>query len=198
MNCFSFVRMMSAARSHSCHRPEQAKRALDNFFREELLVKLRELALLQTADYSGVSVAVDKEAAVTPRIAVALPFDAVVARLLILRGSRLAGRMNTIWFGLYVRRRRDHAENMTAEQHRLLTENVQLAMSLGASVIIKESEDVVGTILDVIRQESVSLLVVGRASRRGVIGRVSPGIVQRLQEAKGFDLLIADIDLEID
>src|SRR5437763_7122443 len=33
--------------------PEQANRALQNFFRAEMLVRLRELALLQTADYSG-------------------------------------------------------------------------------------------------------------------------------------------------
>jgi two-component system sensor histidine kinase KdpD len=178
--------------------PEQARRALDNFFRAELLVKLRELALLQTVDYSGRHAAAptETEAALTPRIAVALPFEPAVARSLILRGSRLAGRMNTRWFALYVRRRRDHAENMTAQQHRLLTENVQLAMSLGASVVIRESEDVVATILEIIRQENVSLLVVGRASRNGLLGRLTPGIVQRLQEAKGFDLLIADSEEE--
>ena len=173
--------------------PEQAKRALENFFRAELLVKLRELALLQTADYSGGVATVDEERAMTPRIAVALPFDPGIARALILRGSRLAGRMNTRWFAVYVRRTRDHAENMTAEQHRLLTDNVQLAMSLGASVIIRESENVVDTVIEIMRQENVSLLVVGRPSRHGVWGRFSPGIVQRLQESKGFDLLIADI-----
>ena len=175
--------------------PEQARRALDNFFRTELLVKLRELALLQTADYSGTVDSV-AERTVTPRLAVALPFDPAIARALILRGSRIAGRMNTRWFALYVRRRRDHAENMTAEQHRLLTENVQLAMSLGASVVIRESEDIVGTILSIVRDENISLLVVGRPSRRGIVGRISPGIVQQLQEAKGFDLLIADFELE--
>ena len=176
--------------------PEQARRALDNFFRAELLVKLRELALLQTADYSGRQSAPEDDASLTPRLAVALPFEPAVARELILRGSRIAGRMNTRWFALYVRRRRDHAENMTAREHRLLTENVQLAMSLGASVVIRESEDVVGAILDVIREEKVSLLVVGRPSRRGLVGRISPGIVQQLQDAKGFDLLIADFDVE--
>src|SRR3954454_14521246 len=72
--------------------PEQARRALDNFFRAELLVKLRELALLQTADYSGRHVTAEDETSLTPRIAVALPFDPAIARALILRGSRLAGR----------------------------------------------------------------------------------------------------------
>ena len=173
---------------------QQAQRALENFFRTELLVKLRELALLQTADYSGREFVATDDDSGTPRIAVALPFDPAIARSLILRGSRLAGRMNTRWLALYVRRRRDHAENMTAEEHRQLTENVQLAMSLGASVVFRESEDVVQTILEFVQQERVSLLVVGRPSRRGAAARFAPGIVQRLQETKGFDMLVTDID----
>ncbi len=174
--------------------PEQARRALENFFRAELLVKLRELALLQTADYSGRLATPEGEVSLAPRIAVALPFDPEIARTLILRGSRLAGRMNTRWLALYVRRKRDHAENMTAEEHRRLTENVQLAMSLGASVVIRESEDVVGTILEFVQQERVTLLLAGRPSRGGLLGRLSPGIVQRLQEAKGFDLMLIDAE----
>jgi two-component system sensor histidine kinase KdpD len=173
--------------------PEQAKRALENFFRAELLVKLRELALLQTADYSGRDSATVDDGTTAPRIAVALPFDPLIARPLILRASRLAGRMNTRWFGVYVRRRRDHAENMSATEHRQLTENVQLAMSLGASVIFRESEDVVATILEFVAQEAISVLVVGQPSRRGALGRMSHGIVQRLLEAKGFDLLVVDV-----
>jgi two-component system, OmpR family, sensor histidine kinase KdpD len=173
--------------------PEQARRALENFFRTEMLVKLRELALLQTADYSSRDAPLSEEASPIPRIAVALPFDPAIARALILRGSRLAGRMNTRWLALYVRRKRDHAENMSATEHRQLTENVQLAMSLGASVVMRESEDVVQTILDFVAQEKVSLLLAGRSSRQGLLGRLSPGIVQRLQEAKGFDLLLVDV-----
>lgn len=174
--------------------PDQARRALENFFRTEMLVKLRELALLQTADYSSRDSPLAEEASGIPRIGVALPFDPVIARALILRGSRLAGRMNTRWLALYVRRKRDQAENMSAAEHRQLTDNVQLAMSLGASVVIRESEDVVGTILDFVAQENVSLLLAGRPSRRGLLGRLAPGIVQRLQEAKGFDLMLIDVD----
>ena len=79
--------------------PEQARRALENFFRAEMLVKLRELALLETADYSGRDSATLDDSTSAPRIAVALPFDPLLARSLILRASRLAGRMNTRWFG---------------------------------------------------------------------------------------------------
>ena len=48
------------------------------------------------------------------RVAVALPLDPVVARALIRRGSRMAGRMNTRWYALYVRRKRDRPENLSA------------------------------------------------------------------------------------
>ena len=176
--------------------PEQAARALQNFFRAEMLVRLRELALLQTADYSGRDLPLDvTSAAAETRIAVAVPFDPVVAKSLILRASRLAGRMNTKWFALYVRRQRDHPENMSATQHRLMIENVQMAMSLGASVVTRESEDVVATILDFVKKEHVGLLVLGQPTRRGVFGRLNPGIVsQVIEQMRGFDVFVVDLD----
>jgi two-component system sensor histidine kinase KdpD len=169
---------------------EQAERALQNFFRTDMLARLRELALLQTADIAVGPTGRE----VSEKIAVALPFDADAARALILRGSRLAGRMNMKWLALYVRRNRDRAEYMSAAEHRKLADNVQLAMSLGASVVFEESEDVVTAILEFIRKNHIALLVVGRPSRRGVMARLMPGIVDSLKEhAEGFDLLISDI-----
>ncbi|MGZ4809940.1 MAG: histidine kinase, partial [Thermoanaerobaculia bacterium] len=175
--------------------PDQARRALENFFRTELLVRLRELALLQTADYSGRDLPIDiTSAAAESRIAVAVPFDPAIAKPLILRASRLAGRMNTKWFALYVRRKRDHPERMSATQHRLLTENVQLAMSLGASVVFKEDEDIIGTICDFLRSEKIGLLVVGQPTRRGLAARLSPGIVNLiLERMSGFDILVVEV-----
>jgi len=102
--------------------------------------------------------------------------------------------MNTRWFALYVRRERDHPERMSATQHRLLTENVQLAMSLGASVVFKEGEDVVGTICGFLRSEKIGLLVVGQPARRGLSARLSPGIVNLiLEKMSGFDILVVEV-----
>ncbi len=176
--------------------PERAEHALNNFFREEILTRLRELALLQTAEHTereSFEHEMGEAAGAFARVAVALPFDPAVARQLILKGSRVAGRMNTRWFGIYVRRRRDQPENMTAEEHRLLTENVELAMSLGANIVFRRSEDVAGSLLEFVREQRIGLLVVGRASRSAWIDRIAPGIVSRLQRAAGgFDLLVAD------
>jgi two-component system sensor histidine kinase KdpD len=177
--------------------PEQARRALENFFRSEMLTRLRELALLQTATFSGHAMPVSAEASADVRLAVAVPFDPEIARPLVLRASRLAGRMNTRWFAVYVRQRRAHPENISAEQHRKLSENVQLAISLGATVVTRESEDVVSAILDFVRSESITILVVGRPTRHGFVSRFAPSAVhQLLDRGRGFDLVIVDVSEE--
>jgi two-component system, OmpR family, sensor histidine kinase KdpD len=173
--------------------PDQATRALDNFFRTELLVRLRELALLQTATFSGAPVVV--QGAAELRLAVALPFEPVIAKSLVLRASRLAGRMNTRWYAVYVRQRRAHPENISAEQHRKLSDNVQLAISLGATVVTRESEDVAGALLDFAKSEGITMLVVGRPTRSGLVSRVVPSTVHRLLErGRGFDIVIVDVE----
>ena len=186
--------------------PAQAAQALENFFREENLRALRELALRETAENvdhgpteTAPSVATSGAfAAASPaRVAVALPLDPLVARALIRRGSRMAGRMNTRWYAIYVRRKRDQPENLSAKAHRELTENIQLAISLGATIVYRESEDVAQALLDFAREEKVGVLVVGRPSRTGIRGRVVPGIVSRvLDGARGIDVFVADIERE--
>lgn len=172
--------------------PEQARRALDNFFRAEMLARLRELALLQTATFTGGTLA-PTEASAEVRLAVAVPFDPEIARPLVLRASRLAGRMNTRWFAVYVRQQREHPRNISAEQHRKLSENVQLAISLGATVVTRESEDVAGAICDFAKEARINLLVVGKPTRTGLLSRFVPSIVHELLDrGHGFDLVIID------
>ena len=173
--------------------PEQAARALENFFRTEMLARLRELALLQTATFTGRTPSVI-QAGAEVRLAVALPFEPEIAKPLVLRASRLAGRMNTRWYAVYVRQRRAHPENISAEQHRKLSENVQLAISLGATVITRESEDVASALLDFAKSEGITMLVVGRPTRSGLVSRVLPSTVHRLLErGRGFDIVIVDV-----
>jgi two-component system sensor histidine kinase KdpD len=172
--------------------PEQARRALENFFRSEMLTRLRELALLQTATFTGRSIA-PSDASAEVRLAVAVPFDPEIARPLVLRASRLAGRMNTRWFAVYVRQRREHPQNITAEEHRKLSENVQLAISLGATVVTRESEDVAGAICAFAEETRINLLVVGKPTRPGFLSRFVPSIVHKLLDrGRGFDLVIID------
>ena len=109
--------LLDRLRDGKIYPPEQAARALENFFRAELLTRLRELALLQTATFTGGSQ--NGETSTEVRLAVAVPFDPEIARPLLLRASRLAGRMNTRWFAVYVRQH--HGERDLAALGRLLS-----------------------------------------------------------------------------
>jgi K+-sensing histidine kinase KdpD len=101
--------------------------------------------------------------------------------------------MNTRWFALHVRRTRERPERLSARQHRSLTETIELAMTLGATVVVREAEDVAAEILRFVRDENVGVLIVGPPSRRGLPARFLPGTVDRLlSRADGFDLLVAD------
>ncbi|KAA0256015.1 MAG: histidine kinase [Acidobacteria bacterium] len=176
---------------------EKAEQALANFFTEEKLTRLRELTLFQTADHIEAETqesAAAESAAPQARVAAAIPLDPDVGRRLILRASRVAGRMNTRWFAVHVRRSRERPERLSAREHRQLTENVQLAMTLGATVVFRESDDVVGTLLRFAEEENVGVLLVGAPSRRGALARVAPGIVARLVDrADGLDVLVTDV-----
>ena len=186
--------------------PAQAAQALENFFREENLRALRELALRETAENVDHGSTEDAASAVTSgtfaavspaRVVVALPLDPLAARALIRRGSRMAGRMNTRWYAFYVRRKRDRPENLSAKEHRELTENIQLAISLGATIVYRESEDVAGALLDFAHEEKVGVIILGRPTRTGLRGRLSPGIVSHVLEgARGIDVFVVDIDKE--
>lgn len=176
--------------------PEKAEQALSSFFTEENLTRLRELALFQTADHIEADShegSTSEAAAAQARVAVAMPLDPETGRRLILRGSRVAGRMNTRWFALHVRRARERPERLSARQHRALTENVELAMTLGATVVVREAEDVAAEVLRFVKDEGVGIVIVGPPSRRGLAARLFPGTVDRLlADARGFDLLVAD------
>ncbi|MDL1951815.1 hypothetical protein FBQ97_18675, partial [Acidobacteria bacterium ACD] len=95
---------------------EKAEQALANFFTEEKLTRLRELTLFQTADHIEAETqesAAAESAAPQARVAAAIPLDPDVGRRLILRASRVAGRMNTRWFAVHVRRSRERPERLS-------------------------------------------------------------------------------------
>ncbi len=105
--------------------------------------------------------------------------------------------MNTRWYALYVRRKRDRPEHLSAKEHRELTENIQLAISLGATIVYRESEDVSKALLDFAREEKVGVLVVGRPRRTGsAAGSRRASSSRVLEGARGIDVFVADIERE--
>jgi two-component system sensor histidine kinase KdpD len=164
--------LIERLRAGKIYPAERIPTALQNFFTEENLASLRELAMRQIADrLEAERRGIDRSASAEPvgaKAMVAISSNPETTRLLLRRASALAGRLNTNWFAVYVRTRRDSPQRMSAREHRLLGENVTLAMELGAKVIWLSGEDVAGELVRFAREQGVTLAVFGKSQRPAV------------------------------
>lgn len=147
---------------------DRASAALENFFTENNLNTLRELALRETA------AALDRRPRlgdksptdVSEKIAVFFSTNPESTSRLLRATSRLAGRLNREWMAVYVRRKSEDPNHIPAELQSKFMQNVQLATELGGTVTVLESEDVCHALLDYCRKNDVNLVVLGTSERR--------------------------------
>jgi two-component system, OmpR family, sensor histidine kinase KdpD len=148
---------------------ERIQPALENFFTESNLASLRELAMRQIADRLETERrGTDREAGPEPvglKAMVAMSSNPETTRLLLRRSSALAGKLNTNWFAVYVRTPKESPQRMSAREHRLLNENVTLAMELGAKVVWLSAENVAAELLRFAREHGITLAIFGKTRR---------------------------------
>jgi two-component system sensor histidine kinase KdpD len=198
--------LLERLRSGKIYGPDKVGWALEHFFREENLGTLRELALREVAeslDRSAVAAAESKAAPkngaqrAMGRVMVALSSNPPRTASLLRRGSRLAGRLNTDWYVVYVETPDEAPTRIDSEAQRHLLQNLEMARELGAQIVRLKADDPVDALLDFARSHNVSSLIVGRSTQprwRRLLGRTP---VQRLvEQAEGLDLHIVSFDEE--
>jgi two-component system sensor histidine kinase KdpD len=105
---------------------------------------------------------------------VAMSSNASTTKRLLRRASSIAGRLNTNWFAVYVRTKRDSPQRMPAREHRQLSENVTLAMELGAKVVWLAGDDVPCELVRFAGDHGITLALFGKSRRarwRRIFGR---------------------------
>ena len=113
------------------------------------------------------------------------------AATLLRRGSRLAGRLNTDWYVVYVETPREAPSLIDAEAQRRLHQNVALAKELGAEVVCLQAHDLVATLLDFARSHRVGHLMIGRTEGRTLQRLLRRDVMSRIiDEASGLDVHI--------
>lgn len=153
--------------------PEKIQSALTNFFTEENLTTLRELALREVAssvDRAREAIvrreAGDPQAPVaTDRVMVAMSSDPPRTASLLRTASRIAGRLNSDWYCVYVQTPEERADRIDSAVQRRLVDNIQLAQSLGAEVVKLEGQDITATLCNFALEKGVSIIIVGQTTR---------------------------------
>ena len=188
-------------REGKIYQADKIQTALTNFFTDENLTTLRELALREVASsvdrsreeivrrMEGGGVAPARRA--VDRVMACLSSDPPLSRVLLRKASRIAGRLNSDWLCVYVQTSQERADRIDSTLQRQLVDNIQLAQSLGAEVVKLEGEDVAATLGRFARERGVTLAIVGE-TRRSRWYRLRKGsIVDRLMETGAhLDVLV--------
>src|SRR5579862_9759719 len=175
--------------------PQQAQRALENFFRKGNLIALRELALRKTADRVDQAMreyrkekSVRGAWAARERLLVAVGPDSQAERL-VRAGKRTADRLDAEWLVVYVETP-DLLRLSESERNRRIA-ILRLATSLGAEAITLGGASASAEILQYARTRNVTRILVGTPNRRHW---------QRLMRRSTTDQLVAserDIDVMV-
>ena len=187
-------------REGKIYHPDKIETALANFFTDENLTTLRELALREVAssvDRSREEI-VRRQASggvgarrTVDRLMACLSSDPPLSRVLLRKASRIAGRLNSDWFCVYVQLPEERPDRIDSTVQRYLVENIQLAQSLGAEVVKLEGRDVAQILVRFAIERGVTLAIVGE-TRRSRWYRLRRGsIVDRLMTGRrGLDVLV--------
>ena len=157
-------------RQGKIYAPEKVEQALANFFRKGNLNMLRELALRTTAEQVGTAAAEYRriqgleQAPIPEKVMVCLSPRPGMERLLRV-GARIAGRLATNWFAVYVETPDTDHRHGDPEAFARLEEYERMARDLGAHVVTLQDKKVADALIEFARKENISHVVFGQSAR---------------------------------
>ena len=162
--------LRSRLRQGNIYRPEKVEQALNNFFRKGNLSTLRELALRAVADEVGEKAASYRnreglEPALIPeRVMVCMSSNAAAPRVL-RTGARIAGRLGAKWFAVYVETPHERPGRIKLDDSDALKQNIQLAESLGATVVRVRADRPADGLIAFAQREGITHVIFGQSAR---------------------------------
>jgi two-component system sensor histidine kinase KdpD len=157
-------------REGKIYKPEKVEQALTNFFRKGNLSTLRELALRAVADAVGEKAATYREreglepALIPERVMVCMSSNAQAPRV-IRTGARIAGRLGSRWYAVYVETPREQPGRIRHGDAEALQQNIKLAESLGATVVRVKADRPADGLIAFAQREGVTHVIFGQTAR---------------------------------
>lgn len=139
--------------------------ALSNFFKNENILQLRELALKEVA--SQVTRKVESDITIgkslkKERFLACISSNEKTAKNVIRKTARLANYYNSQWFLLYVQIPRESSDKIPLSKQRHLINNFKLATELGAEIIRIESKNIALSIMEQCDERNITTVCIGK------------------------------------
>ena len=162
--------LRSRLRQGKIYAAEKVEQSLANFFRKGNLNMLRELALRTTAEQVSNRASEYRrtqgleQAPIPEKVMVCLSTRPGTERLLRV-GARVAGRLASNWYAVYVTKPDDDKGHGDPEAFHRLEEYERMARDLGAKVVNLTDRNVSDALIRFAQQESISHVVFGQSAR---------------------------------
>ncbi|MBF7093268.1 sensor protein KdpD [Flavobacterium sp. ALJ2] len=175
---------------------DKIQTALNNFFKADQILQLRELALREVA--SQVVRKVENEVPKTQalrheKLLACISSNERTAKNIIRKTARLASYYNSDWYVLYVQLPKESSDKIALDKQRHLINNFKLATELGAEVIKIESTNITDTMLKVVEQKEITTVCIGKPHFNFFRVILSTSIFRRLLSR----LSLSNVDLVI-
>ena len=190
-------------RQGKIYETKKIDQALSSFFRKGNLTALRELALRQLAtdqarksdeyrDREGL------ERPVIPEKVMVAMASRGSARTLLRVGSRIAGRLSSDWFAVYVETPSEEAGRIKPADHVALADNIRFAKHLGAKVVELKGSRVADALVAFAKRERITHVIFGQSARSRWDLLIHGSIVDRfLREVRDATVQIVPVGAEV-
>lgn len=175
---------------------DKIQTALNNFFKSDQILQLRELALKEVASQvvRKVENEVPKNTALRhEKLLACISTNEKKSKNIIRKTARLSSYYNSIWYVLYVETPKENSNKIALDKQRHLINNFKLATELGAEVIKIENNIITNAILKIVEQKHITTVCIGKPHFSFIKAILSTSIFRRLLN----NLSLSNVDLVI-
>lgn len=160
--------LINRLKAGKIYRTEKIQTALNNFFKTENILQLRELALKEVAfrveKKVETEIISEEKTLHRERFLACISSNEKTPRHIIRRTARLASRYGTEFLVLYVQTPAESSDRIGLSAQRHLLNHFKLVTELGGELLQISSPDVMRTIADVCRNRQITTVCMGQPS----------------------------------
>ena len=177
------------------YRPEKIQIALDNFFRTENILQLRELALKEVAFRVEKKVETEVFPAVSSarreKILACISSNEQTPRRIIRKAYRISSRYSTSFIALYVQTPRESPDRINLASQRHLLNHFKLVAELGGTVKQVSAEDIPQAIIATCREYRITAICMGHPAFK------MPGAMFKILGYKQFLRVLSEMKIDL-
>lgn len=157
--------LITRLREGKIYQQEKIESALQNFFKSDHILQLRELALKEVASQveRKVETEVTKPNALKhERFLACISSNEKTAKTVIRKTARLANYYHSKWFVLYVQTPGENPDTISLDKQRHLINNFKMATEMGAEIIKVKSKSIHGAIMEQAAERKITTICIGK------------------------------------